>query len=94
MLKARGIQDKIQVIGIGNETEHMEAVKSGKLYGIVTQPPEYEAEYAWSCAKRAASGEILRLWYKNLVVSLTKDNIDTYFPLTQGVFLIILINTS
>ena len=42
-------------------------------------PPEYEAEYAWSCAKRAASGEILRLWYKNLVVSLTKDNIDTYF---------------
>lgn len=79
MLKARGIQDKIQVIGIGNETEHMEAVKSGKLYGIVTQPPEYEAEYAWSCAKRAASGEILRLWYKNLVVSLTKDNIDTYF---------------
>ena len=40
---------------------------------------EYEAEYAWSCAKRAASGEILRLWYKNLVVSLTKDNIDTYF---------------
>ena len=79
MLKAIGIQDNIQVIGIGNETEHMEAVKRGKLYGIVTQPPEYEEEYAWSCAKRAASGEILRLWYKNLVVSLTKDNIDTYF---------------
>lgn len=79
MLKARGIQDHIQVIGIGNEKEHIEAVKTGKLYGIVTQPPEYEAEYSWSCAKRAAEGEILRLWYKNLVVSLTKENIDSYF---------------
>ncbi len=79
MLKARGIQDHIQVIGIGNEQEHIEAVKTGKLYGIVTQPPEYEAEYSWSCAKRAAEGEILRLWYKNLVVSLTKENIDSYF---------------
>lgn len=79
MLKARGMQDHIQVIGIGNEKEHIEAVKTGKLYGIVTQPPEYEAEYSWSCAKRAAEGEILRLWYKNLVVSLTKENIDSYF---------------
>lgn len=79
MLKARGIADGIQVIGIGNEKEHIEAVKKGELYGIVTQPPEYEAEYAWSCARRAAEGEILRLWYKNLVVSLTKENVDTYF---------------
>lgn len=84
MLKARGMADKIQVIGIGNDEEHIEAVKEGKLYGIVTQPPEYEAEYAWSCAKRAAEGEILRLWYKNLVVSLTKENVDSYFsPLSD-----------
>lgn len=84
MLKARGMTDKIQVIGIGNDKEHIDAVKEGKLYGIVTQPPEYEAEYAWSCAKRAAEGEILRLWYKNLVVSLTKENADSYFsPLSD-----------
>lgn len=84
MLKARGMADKIQVIGIGNDEEHIEAVKEGKLYGIVTQPPEYEAEYAWSCAKRAAEGETLRLWYKNLVVSLTKENVDSYFsPLSD-----------
>lgn len=79
MLKARGMTEKIQVIGIGNEKEHIEAVRKGELYGIVTQPPEYEAEYAWSCARRAAEGEILRLWYKNLVVSLTKETVDTYF---------------
>lgn len=78
MLKARGMTDKIQVIGIGNDKEHIEAVREGKLYGIVTQPPEYEAEYAWSCAKRAAEGEILRLWYKNIAVSLTKETVDTY----------------
>lgn len=79
MLKARGLTEQIQVIGIGNEKEHIEAVKKGQLYGVVTQPPEYEAEYAWSCAKRAADGEVLRLWYKNLVVSLTKETVDTYF---------------
>lgn len=79
MLKARGLENKIQIIGIGNEQQHMDAVREGKIYGLVTQPPEYEAEYAWSCAKRAADGEILRLWYKNLVVSLTKENVDSYF---------------
>ena len=79
MLKARGLDNKIQIIGIGNEQQHMDAVREGKIYGLVTQPPEYEAEYAWSCAKRAADGEVLRLWYKNLVVSLTKENVDSYF---------------
>lgn len=79
MLKARGLENKIQIIGIGNEQQHMDAVREGKIYGLVTQPPEYEAEYAWSCAKRAADGEVLRLWYKNLVVSLTKENVDSYF---------------
>lgn len=79
MLKARGLENKIQIIGIGNEQQYMDAVREGKIYGLVTQPPEYEAEYAWSCAKRAADGEVLRLWYKNLVVSLTKENVDSYF---------------
>lgn len=77
-LKTRGMEKKIGIIGIGNEDKYMEAVRNGKLYGIVSQPPEFEAAYAWSCAKRAAAGEHLRCWYKNPVEILTKDTIEQY----------------
>lgn len=76
MLESRGLENSIQVIGIGNEDEYLEAVKDGKLYGIVTQSPEFEASYAWSCAKRAAKGYKLRFWYKNPACIVTKEILD------------------
>lgn len=78
MLDEKGLTDQIKVIGIGNEEEHIQAIKDGKIYGIVTQPPEFEAYYAWYCAKKAADGETLRHWYKNIVMSITKENADSY----------------
>ena len=83
MLERKG-RENIKVIGIGNEEEYMEAIRQGRLYGIVTQPSEYEASYAWSCAKRAAEGHTLRAWYKNPVQILKKDTVDDYIsPLEE-----------
>mgnify|MGYP001701731466 FL=1 len=79
VLKDKGLEDQIRVIGIGSEQIYIDAVKEGKLYGIVTQSPEFEASFAWSCAKRAAEGYALRSWYKNPANILTKD----YFTDTE-----------
>lgn len=79
VLKDKGLEDQIRVIGIGSEQIYIDAVKKGKLYGIVTQSPEFEASFAWSCAKRAAEGYALRSWYKNPANILTKD----YFTDTE-----------
>lgn len=80
MMKKLGKEDEVKVIGIGSDQEYIDAVREGKLYGIVTQPVEFEVEYALSCAKRAAKGETLRSWYKNPVEALTKENVDEYQP--------------
>lgn len=78
VLKEQGIEDQVALIGIGNASSHMEDVKEGRLYGLVTQPPEFEAYYALECAKKSAMGESLRAWYKNKVEILTKQNINNY----------------
>lgn len=43
MLKKKGLEKQIHVIGIGSEQIYIDAVRDGKLYGIVTQSPEFEA---------------------------------------------------
>lgn len=78
MLEEMGMEDEVKVIGVGNSEEYMEAVKDGKLYGIVTQPVDYEAEYAWITAKKAAKGSRLRPWYKNPVEVVTRENVEGY----------------
>lgn len=76
MLEERGLEKQIHVIGIGSGQEYTDAVQEGKLYGIVTQSAEFEASFAWSCAKRAAEGDILRLWYKTPARIVTKETIN------------------
>ena len=76
MLKKKGLEKQIHVIGIGSEQIYIDAVRDGKLYGIVTQSPEFEASFAWSCAKRAAEGFTLRFWYKTPASIMTKENVD------------------
>jgi ABC-type sugar transport system substrate-binding protein len=78
LLEELGKTDEIKIIGIGNASEHMEAVREGKIEGLVTQPPEVEAYYALECAKKGAAGEELRSWYKNTVQIITQENIDDY----------------
>lgn len=76
MLEEKGLEKQIHVIGIGSEQTYVDAVRDGKLYGIVTQSPEFEASFAWSCAKRAAEGFGLRFWYKTPARILTKETAD------------------
>ncbi|WP_373217511.1 sugar ABC transporter substrate-binding protein [Ruminococcus sp. 5_1_39BFAA] len=78
VLKEQGIEEEVALIGIGNASAHMEDIKEGRLYGLVTQPPEFEAYYALECAKKSAVGESLRAWYKNKVEILTKQNVENY----------------
>lgn len=84
MLKSRGMENDIKVIGIGSLPGDLEAVKEGKLYGIVSQPADYEAYYALVCAKKAISGGTLRPWYKNTVELITRENVDKYKSPMEG----------
>lgn len=68
-------EDEILVIGIGEDEEYLEAIKEGKLYGLITQPPDYEGKYSIYCAVMAANGEELRPWYKDPVEIITLENI-------------------
>ena len=76
MLKSKGLEKKIKVIGIGSNEEYIQAVRDGRLYGIITQSSDFEASFAWSCAKRAAEGQNLRAWYKNPAQILTRETLE------------------
>lgn len=73
-----GLEDRIFVVGIGEDTEYLQAISDGRLYGLITQPPEYEGKYSIYCAIWAAKGEELRPWYKDPIEVVTRDNISAY----------------
>ena len=77
-LEKEGKEDEVKIIGIGDAAEYKDAVKEGKIYGIVSQSADYEAAYALICAEKAARGQELRPWYKNPCEALTAENIDKY----------------
>lgn len=77
-LVQKGRENDIKIIGIGDPLKYKEELKEGKLYGIISQSLEYEAEYALICAEKAARGSVLRPWYKNSSEIVTKKNIDKY----------------
>ena len=78
VLEDMGLKEQVKVIGISGAADHLKAIRDGLLYGLVTQPPEYEAAYALECAKKAAMGEKLRFWYKNMVEVVTIRNVEEY----------------
>ena len=73
-----GLEDKIFVVGIGEDEEYLKAISDGRLYGLITQPPKYEGEYSIYCAIWAARGSDLRPWYKDPIQVVTQENIDDY----------------
>lgn len=75
-------QKQIIVIGVGEDDEYIKAIQDGKLYGLVTQPPSYEGKYSIYCALMAAQGKELRPWYKDIIKTITKDNVAFYTPET------------
>lgn len=77
-LEKEGKEDEVKIIGIGDAVEYKDAVKEGKIYGIVSQSADYEAAYALICAEKAARRKELRPWYKNPCEALTAENIDKY----------------
>jgi len=73
-----GLEEQILVVGIGEDEEYLQAIMDGRLYGLVTQPPEYEGKYSVYCAIWAAEGETLRPWYKDPIQVVTLENIEEY----------------
>lgn len=70
-----GLQGKVRIIGISESPEYIKAVQDERLYGFVTQPPEYEGRTSVEKAVAAANGKILQAWYKNPIQIVTKDNV-------------------
>lgn len=66
------------LIGIGEDEEYLQAVKDGKIYGLITQPPVYEGAYSIYCAIDIANGKALRPWYKDPIQTITKENVENY----------------
>lgn len=69
-------QDQIIVIGVGEGEEYYQAMIDGRLYGLITQPPDYEGKYSIYCAVKAVGGEELRPWYKDPIEIITKDKVE------------------
>lgn len=70
--------NQVQVVGIAEDEEYIQAVRDGKLAGIVTQPPEYEGKNSVYCAVRRMRGEKLLPWYKDPIEVLTAETIETF----------------
>jgi ABC-type sugar transport system substrate-binding protein len=72
------ISRDIIITGISGKKEYYEAIKDGKLYGLVTQPPEQEAMNSIYCAIQAARGGQMRPWYKDPIDVVTIDNVANF----------------
>ena len=72
------LQGRVQVIGISESEEYIQAVQEGRLYGFVTQPPEYEGITSIEKAVDAAGGMTLRAWYKSPIQIVTGENVELF----------------
>lgn len=73
--KAAGRFDKIKFIGIGGSLDGINGIKSGDLYGSVSQPPDYEGKTAIRAAVNAAKGLDVTSWYRDPVAMITSGNV-------------------
>ena len=77
-LEDSGITEKKMIVGISEDEEYLQAIEEGALFGLITQPPEFEGPVAVECAVKAARGEVLRPWYKDPIQIITAENVGTY----------------
>lgn len=76
--KAANKADKIKFVGIGGSIDGLSAVKSGNLYGTVTQPPDWEGSQGVKSALEVIKGTTLKTWYQDPVEKVTKDNVSKF----------------
>ncbi len=77
-LEALEVDRNLYIVGISEKEEYLEALRQKRLYGIITQPPDYEGKYSVYCAIMAAQGITLRPWYKDPIQILTHENVDSF----------------
>ncbi len=77
-IKELGITRDIIITGIDGQNEYYQAIRDGSLYGLVTQPKEFEAKMSIYNAIQAARGGNMKAWYKDPLTVVTKDNVDDF----------------
>lgn len=79
-IKQAGKQDQVKVIGFGGTKEAVGALKSGDMFGTVTEDLVWTAEKEIEVAIAAKKGEPVE---KKIIVptgKLTKENLEGYVP--------------
>lgn len=77
-LKELKITKKIIITGIDGQEEYYQAIRDGSLYGLVTQPKEFEASMSIYNSIQASRGGIMKAWYKDPLTVVTKDNLEEF----------------
>jgi len=78
VIEEKGLKEEIQVIGISEMPEYIDAVRDERMYGFISQPAEYEGVTSVEKAVEAAEGQLLRPWYKDPIQIITKENVDSF----------------
>jgi ribose transport system substrate-binding protein len=76
--KAVNRASSIKFIGIGGSIDGLAAIKSGEMYGSVTQGPDYEGETAVDVGVKLAMGESVNAWYMDPIQPITASNVDQF----------------
>lgn len=69
---------EIKFIGVGGGKEAYNYIKKGELYGIVAKSPQWEGVQAMKCAKDIINNIKVKVWYRDSVNKVTKENIDSF----------------
>jgi inositol transport system substrate-binding protein len=73
-----GLGDKIQFVSIGANAAALQAIKSGKLYGSITQFPREEGRLGLETLFKVMNGENVPPVVDVPAVPVTKANVDNY----------------
>jgi ABC-type sugar transport system substrate-binding protein len=76
-LKEKGLAGKIPVVGIGASIDGLEAIRNGELWATVTQSPSEEGRNAIRVAVDVAQGRLVKDYYEDAHIVITKDNVDS-----------------
>lgn len=83
-LSAAGIKGTVIVGQQGNQTG-VDALKAGQIQGDVDAEPYTAAVWALALAKAVVAGQTVPKFVSSPTTFLTKDNVNTYVPWSDGV---------
>lgn len=83
-LASAGVKNPV-IVGLQGNQAGIDAVKSGQIQGDVDTEPYTEAVYALALTKAVLAGTPTAKFVSSPVQFLTKDNVNSYLPWSEGV---------